>query len=120
VNVYEDPTVDLAETVDIEPARRGALVITRRAAQHVSERALSESPLGVHHPKVAVQALDDRGVELRSEFGIDYPDEALSPVLALVREHVRARVSAVLGRPVRVLDLVVDELVPRSTNRRVG
>ena len=120
MNVHDDEEDRDTERMRIEPAQRGALVISERAAKRIAERVFDESPRGVHHPKVAVQALDERGVELRSEFGIDYPDEPLSSVLAEVRDHVSTRVLAALGRPVRVLDLVVDDLVPAPAARRAS
>ena len=115
-----DVALDATQVVRPEPAHRGRLVVAERAVRHVAERALAESPRPVHRPKVAVQALDEHGIELESEFGIDYPDEPLSVVLAEVRQYVSRRVSEVLGRPVRLLDVKVDELVMTPPTRRAG
>lgn len=112
-----DDAILHAEPVHLEPTHRGVLVLAERVVQRVAERALKDGPSTVHHPSVTVQALDEDGVELRANIGIDYPDRPLSDVLVELRRYVTARVSGVLGRPVRRLDLTVDELVVRPFRR---
>jgi hypothetical protein len=110
-------TNDVGETVTAAGAR-GRLIVTERAARHLIQGVAERAPLRTRNVDVDIDHLDDNGISARVKFAAEYPDSALSNVLAGFREHVGHEVTRLLGRPLQRLDVVVSDLVVDIEPRR--
>jgi hypothetical protein len=99
------------------PRERGVLIVRSRAVEQLADASTRTNP-EVWQSETTVLRLDDDGVDLSIEVVIRYPRTALSGILAGLRRAVAEDVGRMLGRPVRRLDIVVDEFVASEASRR--
>jgi len=99
-------------------ARRGRLVVTERAAQHLVQGAAERAALGTRDVDVSITRLDDDGLSAEIRLTIEYPRDALTATLARFRRDVVTRVEGLLGRPVNRLDVMVTDLVVELGRQR--
>jgi hypothetical protein len=90
---------------------RGRLFLSDRAARHLIEGAAAQTSLPVTDVDVDVDDVDDDGITARITLVARYPNGALSNALRDFRRTVADDVSRLAGRPLRRLDIVVEDLV---------
>ena len=97
------------------------LTITPQAVARIARYSLQTHTTPESDPDVRVSHMGDEHLELSATVTLPYPTEPLGSVLDRLRAQVAQDVGAAVGRPVRSLDLTVDEFRthPVAPRRRV-